>query len=84
MPSNDETRPPYSVALLAVPYAVPFTVGFVFLLWGGLEFDRLITTYYGDTVNLFETFVVTTVGSILLFYASAGAFAAVVRASRAE
>lgn len=78
--SGDAT-PPYSVALLTIPYAVPFALGIVFLVWGGVELDRIVTTYYGTVKNLFETVVVLTAGSILLLYGSAGALSKVVRES---
>jgi len=78
MPSE---TPSYSIAVATVPYAVPFAVGIVLLVWGVLELDPLITTYYGDVSDLFETLVVVTFGSVLFLFGIAGTLSVTIRES---
>lgn len=79
MPSSRADAAAYELAFLALPYAVPATVGFVLLLWGSLELVPIVTTFYGDVVDLFETLVVVTVGVTSLLYGAVGAFVVALR-----
>ena len=66
------------IAVRSLPYAIPFTVGLVCLIWGGLNLVEGFGEVHWVLTDLVPALVVLTIGTCLIFFGGIGAFSVAV------